>query len=682
MNIEEEQKYKADTFQEIRRLIRKNDGEGLKALFDLDGFDVNMTNDKGLTALHIVATTYKYELLEVLTSHPNINLNAKDDFSMTPLMIAAKYGKLGTLKRLLEKGVDPLCSNIDGDTAFWIASHTHHLKCVEALLRSKKCVPDSQKETCTHALIYNSRIIGIVKKLITESSNDPYYVKTFGHTILHYGCKTGSLDTVKLIVEQGILDISSKEGKSQTPLQVAIRYSHLDIADYLIEKGAKSSIRDSNGVSAYDYAARFDNSETFLLKYEPEEEFLVNTLGSLVRYARYHTLEVYSERCSGKRYRNGPNILKTAVLYAFIKNTPSMAKLLTHFNDKKYIIRRLKGALLTHYKKPELFFPLYERFVELEADDSQIKKIRIFSLNSALFNRTEVIVDYFLERGLDPNEVEVGESYLMMTCGRDSTIIFEKLLKLGANVNWLSEYQDTALHYLAYFNNLETIQILLKHGADPHIRNDLGFTPLFVAAKFGCTDAFFELFKIDNDLSQRSNDQRTLFLVAFGISNVANMQIIKALVEAGACLTDVSAQNCNCLHYAASKDNICELMAYLFEQLGESKFKTMMTAVDASGFTPLDYARKNHGERANLALLLAIPYLADLIEAPTSVKMAQISNQETQELCLICRDDFSIGNSAVVLQCKHMFHAYCFSEWSRREEICPYCQKPIYAVKN
>lgn len=45
--------------------------------------------------------------------------------------------------------------------------------------------------------------------------------------------------------------------------------------------------------------------------------------------------------------------------------------------------------------------------------------------------------------------------------------------------------------------------------------------------------------------------------------------------------------------------------------------------------------------------------------------------------CVICTEDFTIGDLTLNLFCDHTFHADCITEWSRHGHNCPLCRKPF-----
>ncbi|KZL63714.1 RING finger protein, partial [Colletotrichum tofieldiae] len=50
--------------------------------------------------------------------------------------------------------------------------------------------------------------------------------------------------------------------------------------------------------------------------------------------------------------------------------------------------------------------------------------------------------------------------------------------------------------------------------------------------------------------------------------------------------------------------------------------------------------------------------------------------------CTICIDDFSEGDDATVLPCKHWFHDQCVVMWLKEHNTCPICRTPIEGPSN
>jgi len=52
-------------------------------------------------------------------------------------------------------------------------------------------------------------------------------------------------------------------------------------------------------------------------------------------------------------------------------------------------------------------------------------------------------------------------------------------------------------------------------------------------------------------------------------------------------------------------------------------------------------------------------------------------NSVSQQTCMICLNDFSIGDDCRCLPCRHVFHGNCVDEWLRRCTDCPICKDNV-----
>jgi cytohesin len=82
----------------------------------------------------------------------------------------------------------------------------------------------------------------------------------------------------------------------------------------------------------------------------------------------------------------------------------------------------------------------------------------------------------------------------------------EMLLKKGANPNYRDKDGWTPLHAAAQEGNADVAELLIKHGADVNARDIHGWTPLSVAAMDGQVDVVKLLLESCADPTVRGND--------------------------------------------------------------------------------------------------------------------------------------------------------------------------------
>ena len=93
----------------------------------------------------------------------------------------------------------------------------------------------------------------------------------YGLTPLHYAVEWGDMEAIRIFLNAGVnVDIRSEERTMKsctycTPLQVAVWHNNLEIAKFLISKGADVNAKDGNGFSPIHSAAQNPKNEEILL---------------------------------------------------------------------------------------------------------------------------------------------------------------------------------------------------------------------------------------------------------------------------------------------------------------------------------------------------------------------------------------------------------------------------------
>ena len=156
---------------------------------------------------------------------------------VTPLIIAARYGHLNSVKILLGYGAD-----------------------IEARGTLKRA--DQVAEGCTPLLAAAaSGHLDVVKLLIEQNAKVDARTST-GGTPLRTAAYDGRLDIVRCLVESGA-DVNTRHyNEGSTPLMVACYWGHSSVATYLINKGAIMDLQDKYGNTALRGAVKRGHLET------------------------------------------------------------------------------------------------------------------------------------------------------------------------------------------------------------------------------------------------------------------------------------------------------------------------------------------------------------------------------------------------------------------------------------
>ncbi|PAA94850.1 hypothetical protein BOX15_Mlig019356g1 [Macrostomum lignano] len=208
------------------------------------GAFVNATNTAEQTPLHLAARTGNIRLVELLVQHgakldavdatrqtvlhkaaffaqPSLlanllerpemarrsSIDCRDREGNTPLMLASTEKDDPECARLLlAKGASPLCTDGQGRTAVYLATHWYNRQVLQALL--------------DHPAVREARIIDESD----AANNSP----------LHVACKNGHVDIVELLLENGA-DAEAKNEDEETPMHLAAQAGHLQVVRRLLK---------------------------------------------------------------------------------------------------------------------------------------------------------------------------------------------------------------------------------------------------------------------------------------------------------------------------------------------------------------------------------------------------------------------------------------------------------------
>eukprot|EP01135_Chromosphaera_perkinsii_P007900 Nk52_evm1s1044 gene=Nk52_evmTU1s1044 len=226
---------------------------GLKdslAVFIEHGVDVNARAEYGLTPLIESAHHGSQSCLLLLLEH-NADINLADDIGETALHHAAMNGNLSCLNVLIKSGARIDDVNKYGTASTHMASMRGHAGCLKALLQAgaKSDAEDAHKVTPTHCAAYFGHLDCL--KLLCEYrkknlSNEfrwlskRMYGSSDGITPAHNAVHNGQLETLKYLICHEGIDVDSCTDVGRNSLLHSVR-AHIHSAGKIIYCGANAT---------------------------------------------------------------------------------------------------------------------------------------------------------------------------------------------------------------------------------------------------------------------------------------------------------------------------------------------------------------------------------------------------------------------------------------------------------
>ncbi len=100
------------------------------------GADQALLDERQRTALFYAIEGRSVEVAEILIKKKKLDLNRKDSFELTPLMVASNLGLNQTVELLIAEGADPNIVDENGWSSLFFASAQGNLEIVKTLVRN------------------------------------------------------------------------------------------------------------------------------------------------------------------------------------------------------------------------------------------------------------------------------------------------------------------------------------------------------------------------------------------------------------------------------------------------------------------------------------------------------------------------------------------------------------------
>lgn len=387
-----------------------------------------------------------------------IDVNCRDAYQYTPLIIAAKYGRAEIAEKLCDRGAkvnavsnpDLWAYGEDGYSSLHWAAFNCDSEMARILVGRGAEVDQFGGTGETPLMIASRRNCKILAGFLIDKGADVNKVNDEDQktTALVEAVKNGHLDIVDLLMNKGAKYIIRTNLQTSSLLSIAVANSHLAVVRYLIEKGLPVNGRDQDGSTAIHFALRPSLESRYILEYLVEQGgdcAAKNILGtSPLMQASLYGLAWEAEFLIGKG--------------APVNDTDSREETALHYACRGILSKPQEG---------------YCKGMGLEAT------IRLL-----------------LDKGAKVNAKDhLGKTPLMFAAIQDIPGIAEILLNKGTLINAQDNFGWTALMYAAYWNQTGVIKVLAAHGADLNLRNSKGETALELTRQKQSSAQAYELLK-------------------------------------------------------------------------------------------------------------------------------------------------------------------------------------------
>ncbi|WIH85270.1 ankyrin repeat domain-containing protein [Brachyspira pilosicoli] len=563
----------------------------------------------------------------ILSSSPDININASDMEGYTSLHRAIVNNDLNTVMELLKNenidvnsklGIEVSIDGwyLGGATPLILASYLGYTDIVNALIEKGvdvKAKDDVDGCMAIHLAAANGKndVINILLDVDASNIND---VDNRGNTPLHWASMKDRADTVSLLIENGA-DIEAKDIDNWTALHYAAAFASLQTVEALVDNGADKNSLTKDGNIPVNYA-KDETIKTYLSggkigREDTEEVVEEETTETEETTENTETSETIAEDELNNELdttQNGSIVDPTVV-----DLDPKQLELLIAVknNDIIAVNALLKENVNPNFVDEEGYSPLHRAVLNNNLDvvnvllsykdiDTEIKLPYEASVDDwylggatpllvASYTGNADIVNALIEAGSDiraKDDIDGATTIHIASANGNNEVINILLNKDNTLINEADSMKDTPLHWASIKNQTDTISLLLANGADTKLTNSDGNTVLHYSAMYGDVNTVNVLLEADSSLASVENNEG-ITPIYYAIV-VSDNDILSSIITNGQ--IDINKKDSlgyTPLHYAANYGNM-EAVVLLVEEFNADK-----TIVNDDNFTASDIAANN-----------------------------------------------------------------------------------------
>ncbi|XP_066252742.1 ankyrin repeat domain-containing protein 17 isoform X3 [Euwallacea similis] len=450
----------------------------------------------------------------------------------TSLVDACTDGDVGTVKKLLTEGRSVHETSEEGESLLSLACSAGYFELAQVLLAMHANVEDRGiKGECTPLMEAASAGHLDIVRLLAHHHADVNAQSTSGNTPLMYACAGGHTEVVKFLLENGA-NVEDHNENGHTPLMEAASAGHVGLAKILLMHGAGINTHSNefkeSALTLACYKGHLDMVR-FLLEAGADQEHKTDEMHTALMEASMdgHVEVARLLLDSGAQVNMPTDSFESPLTLAACGGHVELAMLLIErganieeVNDEGYT-PLMEAAREGH---EEMVHLLLGQGANINAQTDETQET---ALTLACCGGFTEVADILLKGGAD---IELGASTPLMEASQEGHLeLVRFLLEYGANVNAVTQTNDTALTYACENGHTDVAELLIQYGADIEHESEGGRTPLMKACRAGhlCTVRFL----IDKGANVRkqttNNDHTPLSLACAG----GHLPVVQLLLE-------------------------------------------------------------------------------------------------------------------------------------------------------
>ncbi|XP_067668176.1 serine/threonine-protein phosphatase 6 regulatory ankyrin repeat subunit B-like [Haliotis asinina] len=461
---------------------------GQKDVFDLlvsNAAYLTLLDDKDNSVLHYACKGGNTSIVQHLIRVSDIN--KKQRYGLTPVMVAALYGQKDGFDLLVSNAADLTLLDDEDKSVLHYACEGGNTSIVQHLIR----VCDiNQKRRDGRTPVMDAALHGQkdVFDLLVSNAADLTLLDDKYNSVLHYACGGGNTSIVQHLIR--VCDINNKQRDGITPVMVAALYGQKDVFDLLVSNAADLTLLDDKDNSVLHYACEGGNTSIVqhLIRVCDINQKRRDGRTPIMDAALYGQKDVFDLLvCNGADFTLLDDKDNSVLHYGCGGGNTSIVQHLIRVcdinNKQRDGITPVMVAAL--YGQKDVFDLLVSNATDLTLLDDEDNGV----LHYACEGGNTSIVQHLI-RVCDINQKRRdGRTPVMDASLNGQKDVFNLLVSNAADLTLLDDKDNSVLHYACQGGNTSIVQHIIRV-CNINKKQRYGLTPVMVAALYGQKDVF------------------------------------------------------------------------------------------------------------------------------------------------------------------------------------------------